>query len=371
MTSKRDRVLAVLRHEEIEIAPLDAPGVHEDVITSAGETVEGFHRYMEDAGVKSLFGQPRLEPYLAKNIWDVQPGEIDYSEYFARMDPPVTSEDRYSFFGSVNGPGTPTFNIRPMRYPLGGDISERDIDEFPWFRAEKSAMGRWDGIKYRSETEQLKADDRVVIGRAGHPFEWAWMVRGYENLLVDMAEESDRAVVLLDRVTARYCDYARFFAVNGAEGIYLADDIAHQRGLMMSLEMLRRWIKPMYGKIIDAARQVDPDIFFIVHCCGDCSEFIPDYIDLGLDLLNPIQPEAMDVTRVYREHHQHLSLWRALGVQSTFAFGTPEDVGTETEHLVELSRGSGGMIIGPAHSIEPGTPLENVYAYIETAAKYL
>ena len=68
MASTRDRVLAVLRHEEIDVAPLDAPGVHQEVITTGGETVENFQRHMDDAGVKSLFGQPRLEPYLARSF---------------------------------------------------------------------------------------------------------------------------------------------------------------------------------------------------------------------------------------------------------------------------------------------------------------
>ena len=127
---------------------------------------------------------------------------------------------------------------------------------------------------------------------------------------------------------------------------------------------------PMYRRIIDSAREIKPDIFFVVHCCGDCTEAIPEYLELGLDLLNPLQPEAMDVRRIYETYHHRLSFWRALGVQSTLASGTPEDVKRETENLVELCRGKGGLIIGPAHTIEPGTPLANVYAYLETASRY-
>ena len=345
--------------------------VHPQVITSAGETVEGFNRKLSEMHVRPIFAEARLEDYLAKNPWDITHSDIDYSHYHGRMDTPANPEERFAFMGALNCPGTPTFESWPMRCPLDRDITLEDVAQYPWFAAEKHAVAKWNGETYQHWAAARRADDQVVLGRAGHPFEWSWFIRGYERLMMDLATGSEVGGLILHKVTERACDYARFFAANGADAIYMADDVATQRGLMMSPEMFGKWIKPMYRKIIESARAIKPDIFFVLHCCGNCQNIIEDYIDLGLDLLNPLQPEAMDVTRIYHGYRDRLSFWRGLGVQSTMAKGSVWDVRSETEKLIEMARGKGGLIIGPSHSIEPGTPLENVYAYVETASRYV
>ena len=371
MGLNRQKTLAILNREPVGTPPLDAPSVHPDVITSAGETIEGFQRRLAELGVRPVFAEARLEKYLAANPWDIHHSDIDYSRYHAHMDPPGSERDHFNFMGTINGPGTPTFYTGQMRFPLDWDISPEDIERYPWFQAERRAMADWDAEAYGQWARQRKADDQVVLGRVGHPFEWSWFIRGFETLMIDLATENELGRLLLGKVAQRCCDYARLFAANGAEGIYIADDLATQQGLFMSIEMFRRHIRPMYEKFLAAAREIKPDIHFVIHCCGNCLELIPDYLELGLDLLNPVQPEAMNVAEVYEKYRGRLSFWRALGVQTTMAAGSVRDVRRETRALIEMARDKGGLIIGPAHSIEPGTPLENVYAYVETAAEYV
>jgi uroporphyrinogen decarboxylase len=224
--------------------------------------------------------------------------------------------------------------------------------------------------RYEGVSEQVSRLHDRGLAVAAHMqctiFEIAWYMRSMERLLIDFYEHSTFASVLLDRITALRCAQARHLAASGADVIGFGDDIGSQRGLLMRLSMWRTWIKPCLAQVIDAARETNPDILVFYHSDGNVEAAVADLIDIGVDILNPVQPECMDPAHLKREYGRDLSFWGTIGTQSTFPFGSPDDVVREVRHRIETVGVGGGLMIAPTHMVEPDVPWENIIAMVDT-----
>jgi uroporphyrinogen decarboxylase len=197
-------------------------------------------------------------------------------------------------------------------------------------------------------------------------FERAWYLRSMERLLLDFTDGNAFATTLLDRITERRIAQAQHYARCGADVIAYGDDVGTQRGMLMSVRMWRTWLKPRLARTIAAARDVRPDVLVFYHSDGDVSAIIPDLIEIGVDILNPIQPECMDPVALKRAYGERLSFWGTIGTQSTFPFGSPDDVRREVRSRIETVGAGGGLFLAPTHVIEPEVPFENIVAFVET-----
>jgi uroporphyrinogen decarboxylase len=187
-----------------------------------------------------------------------------------------------------------------------------------------------------------------------------------ERLLLDFTDGNAFATTLLDRITERRIAQAQHYARCGADVIAYGDDVGTQRGMLMSVRMWRTWLKPRLARTITAAREVRPDVLVFYHSDGDVSAIIPDLIEIGVDILNPIQPECMDPVALKRTYGDRLSFWGTIGTQSTFPFGSPDDVRREVRARIETVGAGGGLFLAPTHVIEPEVPFENIVAFVET-----
>jgi uroporphyrinogen decarboxylase len=201
-------------------------------------------------------------------------------------------------------------------------------------------------------------------------FEMAWYLRSMERLFVDFVENPAFAETLLDRITEKRETQARRLAELGVDIIRFGDDIASQRGMLMSVPTWRRWLKPRLARAIAAAKQGNSDVLIFYHSDGNPSAVIPDVIEIGVDILNPVQPECMDPALLKAQHGDRLSFWGAIGTQSTFPFGTPDDVRREVRHRIETVGRGGGLLLGPTHMVEPEVPWENIVAFVETVKEF-
>jgi uroporphyrinogen decarboxylase len=143
----------------------------------------------------------------------------------------------------------------------------------------------------------------------------------------------------------------------------LGDDVGMQRGLMMSQAAWRRWLKPRLAQVIAAARAIKPDTLVFYHSDGDCRPIVPELIEIGVDILNPVQPECMDPAVMKRLYGDRLSFWGTVGTQTTFPFGTPAEMkAVVVERIATVGRG-GGLLLAPTHILEPDVPWENIVAF--------
>jgi uroporphyrinogen decarboxylase len=186
-----------------------------------------------------------------------------------------------------------------------------------------------------------------------------------ENLLVDFLVNPELAAALLDQLTATGVASATRLAQAGIDVLTTGDDVGMQKGMMMSPETWRKWLKPRLAEIIAAAKKVKPDLLVFYHSDGKIESIIPELIEIGIDILNPVQPECMDPAQLKREYGNDLSFWGTIGTQTTMPFGTPEEVKATIKERIKTVGQGGGLLLAPTHVIEPDVPWENVLAFFE------
>lgn len=197
-------------------------------------------------------------------------------------------------------------------------------------------------------------------------FESAWALRGYEQLMIDMATNPDKANRVLDIPYSYHKIVTQRLVSLGVDMIWLGDDVGGQNAMLMSPRMWRQYFKPRMADLIASLREINPHIKIAYHTDGVVYPVIPDLIEIGVDVLNPIQPMAMDPVKIKKEYGRNLCFWGSLDIQQTLPFGTPEQVKAEViTRLKTIGRG-GGLLIGPTHNLQLDTPLENFWAMIET-----
>ena len=205
---------------------------------------------------------------------------------------------------------------------------------------------------------------------AGSIFETAWYMRGMEQLFMDIMTEPATAGFLLDRITDIVAASARHLAQADLDLLILGDDIAMQTGMMMSLDMWRAHFKPRLARVIRAAKEAKPQIHVFYHSDGNVWDAIPDLIDAGIDVLNPVQPECMDPAAVKNAFGDRLSFFGTISVQRTMPFGTPDDVRREVKTRMDTIGKGGGLLLSPAHVLQPDTPWANILAFFEAIEQF-
>ena len=204
----------------------------------------------------------------------------------------------------------------------------------------------------------------------GELFEAAWRLRGLENFLLDLIERPDWAHFLLDRLTDLARRNAETLARAGIDVLNLDDDVGMPGTMMISLAHWREFFKPRLASIIQAARAIKPDIRIGYHSDGYFEPIIPDLIEIGVNAINPLQPDHMDAARIRRRFGPQLALWGTVGHQTTFSFASPDAIRQEVRHRIE-TLGRAGLILCPAYDInEPDIPWENIAAFLEAAEMY-
>jgi uroporphyrinogen decarboxylase len=247
--------------------------------------------------------------------------------------------------------------------PLKSATDLRQFDEYPWPDVDQPY--RYEGVRRR--VELLHEQGFAVVAVAGSIFERAWYLRGMERLMMDMVECPEMAHALLERTAACQRYAARQFAEAGVDIVLTGDDVAMQKGLMMRIETWREFLKPLQTATASAVKEANTACYVFYHCDGNVEALVPDLLDTGIDILNPIQPECMDPAAIKRKYGQRLSFWGTVSLQRTMAFGTPGEVRAEVRSRIREVGCGGGLILAPAHVLGPEVPWENIVAFFEGA----
>jgi uroporphyrinogen decarboxylase len=247
--------------------------------------------------------------------------------------------------------------------PLRGMQDLSRLKQYPWPDLDQSY--RYVGVRER--VAELHARGLAVAAFAGSVFEQSWYIRGLEDLMVDMATAPEVAHWFFERTAALQQFAAEQFARAGVDIIITGDDVAGQQGLLMSLEMWRTFLKPRLAATVQAVKRANPASFVFYHSDGKVEAVIPELIEIGIDILNPIQPECMEPAAIKRRFGDRLSFWGTVSVQRTMPGGTPDEVRAEVRARIRDVGQGGGFILAPAHVLGPETPWENIVAFFEAA----
>jgi uroporphyrinogen-III decarboxylase len=210
-------------------------------------------------------------------------------------------------------------------------------------------------------------EDYCLYGSVEHMWEIAWQLTGFEEAMRMMYTEIDYLERILDGLQRLRLEQAKLLCEAGVDVIYDGDDVGMQRGMMISPNMWRRLLKIRYKELIDLCHRYG--VFFNFHSDGWIETIIPDLIEIGVDILNPIQPECMDPVKLKQLYGDRICFEGTIGVQSVLPFGSCEDVAREVlKRIIDL--GPTGLILGPTHSIQPDTPMDNILTLYKTALRY-
>ncbi len=370
----RERVVEALSHREPDRLPVDLGG-----------TVSGIHNkaYANLIHALNIDVDVRIDPRDVQQL--AKPDDVVLER--------LGVDFRHVALKAVPGPGgiTPDASGRPyfvdewgikwgrnpnyydmVDHPLK-DAGVGDLDDFDWPDPRNPA--RLEGL--REETEDFYHNtDYAIQADAffGGIYECAWWLRGFETFTVDLYRRPEFASKFLDKILELYMEfYGGYLDVVGPyiQMIDYNDDLGMQTGPIMSPAMFNRYLKPRYQKLFKLIRSKTKAKLFL-HTCGSVYQLIPDLIDLGLDVLNPIQPLAanMEIEGLKRDFGDKLCFHGGVDIQRLLPNGSTEEVGAEVRRISRVGGKGGGLILAGAHNIQADVPPRNVVAMFQAAGSY-
>lgn len=284
----------------------------------------------------------------------------DFSAYTKDM--PANAQ-LMSEYGTASVPAN-YYHFWGYVYPLRTAERVQDIERYPW----PDTTLPYRHAHLEDQVRGLHDQGHFVTGFAGHIFETSWQLIGFEKMFTDMVENPALVEAVLERITQDNCFRARRFAEAGVDMLSVGDDVGMEDRLMIQPEMWRRYLKPRLAREIAAARQVVPEIPVWYHSDGDITLIIDDLIEVGVTVLNPVQPETLDLPKIARRYRHRLAFWGTIGTQSVMPFGTPRQVEEAVEEAIDLF--APGLVVAPTHVLEPDVPWENIVALFAAVEKY-
>jgi len=219
----------------------------------------------------------------------------------------------------------------------------------------------------RADVEAWHARGLAVAGSpphlGGELFETAYRLRGFDTFLTDLVLNKPLAGYLLDQLAALALHNALILAQAGIDILLLDDDVAMPTGLLLSPAVWREFFKPRLAAIIRQARQAAPGLIVFYHSDGDFTRLVPDLVEIGVDVINPLQPDCMDALAIKREFGDRLALWGTAGSAWLWNHGTPDQIRQEVRRRIE-TLGPAGLLLSPAYDID-FVPFENLLAFFE------
>lgn len=371
----RQKLLAALRRETDAYLPMSiqfAPTKLAEFQTATGgaDVYEFFELDYRHVSVPPPAVLPDFRSYFDGRV----PDWTDYTDPAAALEP---------YRGSpyyVMGPNRTAMNewgeyrifeesgdYHRKVYPLSGDgVTISDIEAYPM--PDLHDPSRYTGVQQQVASIH-DGGHAAVLSWEMTIFEKAWRIRGMEDLMVDFVRKPDLVECLMDRIAEQTGKLAAEYARMGIDIIQLGDDVGSQIGMMISPELYRRFLKPRMGKLIEGIKSANRETLVFYHTDGVVDPVVGDFVEIGIDILNPVQRECMDIAALKKEFGSDLSFWGGLSAQRTLPFGTPAEVAQETIEIVEAAGKGGGLVIAPGHLIERDVPLENVFAFAETVKK--
>ena len=197
-------------------------------------------------------------------------------------------------------------------------------------------------------------------------FETAWALRGLQQMLLDFVANPDLADTILEIPYRYHLTAARKLVEMGVDMIWTGDDVGAQNAMLISPKHWRRFLKPRMANFVAELKAINPDVKVAYHSDGNILPIIPELIEIGIDILNPIQPASMDPAAIKQTFGDKLCFWGSIDEQHTLPYGTPESVRAEVIERLRTIGQDGGLILGPPHHVQLDTPLENFWAMVNT-----
>jgi len=343
----RERVLRALEHEEPDRVPLDDTiewgHLHPWVAAANHLEVKTYEKLREKLGIDlRRVGWP-MEEEIKPPVNPPPPGTITQNEWGVKSE--VAADGVHS---------------RIVYHPL----QHIPLSEFEFPKLES---GYFDSISKLIKSWREKYFIQGIM--YGTFFETIWALRGFNTFISDLYANPNFVNELLDRFLKYRIDIGKRFVELGVDCIQLGDDFGAQTGMLVHPRLWRKYFKPKMKILIDKLKKVG-DVYIWYHSDGNIEPIIPDLIEMEVNILNPIQPDCMNPSKIKECYGDRIALHGTISVQETMQVGSTEDVKCEVATRIRTCALGGGLIIAPAHGLQPSSPFENVIALYKWAKKY-
>ena len=236
----------------------------------------------------------------------------------------------------------------------------------PTSRRTTRGTGSFDAFYDNLKAQRDKSDKYFLAMIYGSHFEKAYSARGFENLMADFAADPAWTKKFLSQIVDKnMVMLENILSAPEIDGVLLGSDWGSQIDLLMSPTVWEDMIRPGEQREYDLVHSYGKHVW--VHSCGCIEKVIPSLIEMGLDVLNPIQPEAMDIASLKQKYGSRLAFWGGLSTQQTLPFGTPDELRVEARRVRDMMSKGGGYIFAPAQSIQNDVSPANIIALLEVA----
>lgn len=377
---KRERFRKALAHQVPDRVPFDLNG---SIVTSVA--ILAYEKLVKALGlptrsirVQNVYSQTAYmdEDVLQALAVDTRPTEIndpdDWSlEYFEKNGQRFYTDEWHITY-AMNLDGTSGYTV--VKNPLSDANNVQDIEKYPW--PDTSHPSRFKNL--REQSRRLAEEEKVGVifeTNIGGVFEWPAWLRGMENFLTDLAGNPLMAEAVIDKLTnlkVAFWETALSTCGQYIDLVRESDDLGGQAGLLISPKMYRKYIKPAHRRICETIRKYT-DAAICLHSCGSIWDLIPDIIDSGFTVLNPVQIGAarMDPASLKREFGRDLVFWGgSVDSQKVLPFASAKQVMEHARQSLAAFSPGGGYIFAPINMINADVPPQNIMALAEAVRLY-
>ena len=370
----RECIIAALNHEEPDRVPVDFGGRHTTLHIQAHKKLKHYLG-IEDNGeifrqfwLQTVEIDPRVNAILGGDVvafctnppdnWELRISEdnVFYDEWGAGYHMPADGH-YYDY----------------CDHPLASAQSASDLTSYVW--PDPDDPGRYRGLQKAIKDAYEKGDQAIMmtVAPAGS-WEHTWTLRGPEQALIDLLLNRELYEEILDRtVNFQISQWRRALHEVGPwiDIAALSDDLGTQTGPMMSPGIYRQIFKPRLIRIINEIRNLSKAKIYI-HSDGSIYDFLPDLIDAGIEIINPVQKECrkMGLSRLKKDFGDKLVFWGGSVQTGHLEFNTPSEVEAEACEAIEILAPGGGFVFAPIHNIQPTVPPENIVALMQAAQRF-
>ncbi len=259
-----------------------------------------------------------------------------------------------------------------IHHPLK-EASTADLQDYPF--PDGGDPTRFTGLREKARDLRRKTRYALSTGIGGVVYETCWYMRGLERWYMDMLENPKFCQALLDKILTFWIDYyGAFLSEVGdlVDVVMVGDDLAGQDGPLFSPDFYRLHVKPRQKRLIAHIKSLTPAKVWY-HTCGACQELIPDLLDNGIDILNPVQLSAinMDPLDLKRKFGDRLTFWGGgIDTQHVLPWAKPEEIRDHVQRNIEVFKTGGGYVFNPVHNIQADVPVENIIALFDAAYEF-
>lgn len=338
MMTHKQRVLCALDHREPDRIPIDswmAPGLAEELTEILNLDL-----------AKDRFA---LDKRLGHDMLYASLGICDGFNSIYKEERKIGDnlyEDAFGIKWSRKDQGMGHY-CEMVEHPLA-DIKNYDTYRFP-----DPQIAEESGFELFSQLIAKDGEEYAILG--GVPttiFEAAWYLRGLEQFYMDLYLNRDFANDLMDKAMHYHLDISKKLVKMGVDIIWWGDDVANEAGPAMQPELYRELIKPKYAYMVQEVKKINPNVKIAYHCDGKIEWLLDDLVDWGVDILNPIQPDANDAAGIKKRYGDKLSFWGNVDTRTIMSEGSCREVAEEVRNVAETLGKGGGLILASNHTIQ-------------------